>query len=138
MTSQLFRFLHRRCSSDQGSPSSCKCGGSSRAETEASWPCHYSSTRASPQQEQVCQFHESGEKKNILDILTETFDLLPWADNDIHNGAFPCHSSPSSSCQGRPEVRHCNTQTTPHTTHNQLVTHLQADVTDAVTRDKGM
>ena len=59
MTSQWSRFLHRRCSSDQGSPSSCKCGGSSLAETEASWPCHYSSTRASPQQGRVCQFHES-------------------------------------------------------------------------------
>ena len=68
----LSKSLPRCCWADQGSPRTCRCGGSSPAENPASWPCHCSSTPASPPQAQACQFHGSAGEIGII-LLTVTF-----------------------------------------------------------------
>ena len=86
----LSKSLPRCCSSDQGSPRTCKCGGSSRAEIPASWPCHCSSTLASPQRARACQFHGSaGETrvillpKNMFHHLGKAVISIVWPLNSI-------------------------------------------------------
>ena len=86
----LSKSLPRCCSSDQGSPRTCKCGGSSRAEIPASWPCHCSSTLASPQRARACQFHGSaGETrvillpKNMFHHLGKAVISVVWPLNSI-------------------------------------------------------
>ena len=134
MTSQWFRFLLRRCSSDQGSPSSCKCGGSSLAGTEAFWPCHYSSTPASPQLGRVGQFHESeGEIKITHWQYTLSYHL--WQAMISVMG--PLHAVVLHQAVVKSGLKLDIIITRPHiiSADHQLVTHLQ-DVTDAVTQNK--